>query len=309
MAKQRKTRNLGYNQSRKAPDVYQELISKGITKKRCSRSSTEPHYRYGFVHEGPNPCDIKEFNLQSSSSDGLQPNCRACEKKYRKGRSQRYRNIYSVMEPHEIYSNYKSKYQEFKRCGRCGKMKDPSFFPISINMESGLHNQCFSCSNAYRESVGDRWIIYSPDGHTPKKMMKGMTCSNCNSSDKLHFDHKWPISKGGTDNIENIQVLCAKCNLSKSNEVDDFNEISEIHSNMICSRYLHLLKDAQIKNISIRLFEIEIEKNVQNFLLWKSNLDDTALRAFFSQEKKLNNRKFNIQRCVEKFRRYANRNS
>ncbi len=45
-------------------------------------------------------------------------------------------------------------------------------------------------------------------------------CTQCGSSDNLHFDHILPYAKGGTSlKIENIQLLCARHNLQKSDKI------------------------------------------------------------------------------------------
>lgn len=45
----------------------------------------------------------------------------------------------------------------------------------------------------------------------------GRVCVVCGSSEKLCVDHIIPVSRGGFTTLDNLQVLCDKCNLQKSN--------------------------------------------------------------------------------------------
>ena len=48
----------------------------------------------------------------------------------------------------------------------------------------------------------------------------GYRCVECGATNKettLHVDHILPVSQGGTNEISNLQTLCQKCNLAKSN--------------------------------------------------------------------------------------------
>lgn len=47
----------------------------------------------------------------------------------------------------------------------------------------------------------------------------GGKCVNCGSRENLQFDHIIPFSLGGANTVDNIQILCQKCNEHKSNHI------------------------------------------------------------------------------------------
>jgi len=47
----------------------------------------------------------------------------------------------------------------------------------------------------------------------------GGRCVKCGSRENLEFDHIIPLSKGGSNTARNIQLLCAKCNREKKDNI------------------------------------------------------------------------------------------
>ena len=43
-------------------------------------------------------------------------------------------------------------------------------------------------------------------------------CLACGSKDNLQVDHILPVSRGGTNELDNLQMLCQRCNGSKHNK-------------------------------------------------------------------------------------------
>ena len=70
-----------------------------------------------------------------------------------------------------------------------------------------LFSVCSFSQSRYISSTTKK-IVYTRDG--------GM-CRCCGSSIRLEYDHVTPFSCGGSSDASNIQLLCMKCNRSKSN--------------------------------------------------------------------------------------------
>ena len=44
-------------------------------------------------------------------------------------------------------------------------------------------------------------------------------CARCGSREQLEYDHIIPISKGGSNAVRNIELLCQRCNREKSDRI------------------------------------------------------------------------------------------
>ncbi len=52
----------------------------------------------------------------------------------------------------------------------------------------------------------------------PLMIKENSSCTMCGSHVKLVIDHIIPINKGGRNVVENLQILCQKCNRLKSDK-------------------------------------------------------------------------------------------
>lgn len=71
-------------------------------------------------------------------------------------------------------------------------------------------------SNARRElSAAKRALVMARDG---------LKCLCCGGLDQLRVDHVVPVSKGGTDDEDNLQTLCLWCNSRKGTKAIDYRK-------------------------------------------------------------------------------------
>lgn len=116
------------------------------------------------------------------------------------------------------YTNYPGRY--YLTCYECGgptngvpkKTSKPRQYVSSLKTVADLHNQrAARLGNNGRLCPKDLIIV-------SKKQRR---CTYCKSSRELEFDHIVPLSKGGDNLRNNLQMLCHSCNALKGTMMPD----------------------------------------------------------------------------------------
>lgn len=88
----------------------------------------------------------------------------------------------------------------------------------SINTDM-LYNVCLNIDNFKKARVYGASRAIIPQVVKSKVFENDFyRCVNCGTHKDLTLDHILPVSKGGNDEIENLQTLCKPCNISKGDK-------------------------------------------------------------------------------------------
>lgn len=86
----------------------------------------------------------------------------------------------------------------------------------SLTDENGGLGTAGSGSPPQRGAVGERNSrIIRQDVRIAVAVRDHGMCVRCGSAEDLHYDHKIPWSRGGANTVNNIQLLCGRCNRIK----------------------------------------------------------------------------------------------
>lgn len=96
---------------------------------------------------------------------------------------------------------------------------------------------CYKCvaiaHSAYEERHGGQSFQNFKRRKIPAELREYIldrdgNCLSCGSSENLTIDHITPLSKGGDNSHDNLQLLCRNCNSKKSTSECDFREVVEV---------------------------------------------------------------------------------
>jgi 5-methylcytosine-specific restriction endonuclease McrA len=187
-----------------------------------------------------------EFHKKKCSKDGLHSWCKKCRKKYLQTNTEKYveyrREYYQankekILEFHKEYQlenkekiieQRKGHYQANKedvlkrvKKYRQSERGKETIYKSHLKRKSYKHKVKFTSHERKQILDRDNWKCQSCGikVHDIRKRVEKMTIEERKS--KAHIDHIIPISKGGNSEPRNLRILCATCNLSKSDKQDE----------------------------------------------------------------------------------------
>jgi len=164
-----------------------------------------------------------------NTSDGLFSHCRKCDNKNRVesrarhldvsrayGKLRYQREMADPIAKAKIRADSTVKSRRY--CQRIGNMyqhckgKNPEAFMLKKRI----------ARHKYRELVRNAEGSFTAAQWLEVKALYGDACLSCGSTQSISIDHVVPLSKGGRNDISNIQPLCLTCNKRKSSKTIDY---------------------------------------------------------------------------------------
>lgn len=158
---------------------------------------------------------LSEFYKNRARPDGVTTYCKVCQNKLQSNNLEKFREY-----------NRKSYYKnQLARLGTCREHYAATIEEQHIRSKNYYSRKPYvakkNCEIRRARIAGVGGTIENDDWEALKLKFNGL-CACCGKRKKLTKDHVIPISKGGVNDISNIQPLCLSCNDSKGTKIIDY---------------------------------------------------------------------------------------
>lgn len=158
---------------------------------------------------------LGEFRKRLASKDGLQPKCKTCETVWHKAHYRKNKDRY-IQKAQRFHQNNREKRLEQMAKWR---KKNPRYASDWFKAHPGYSRSKLHAYKARRRGNGG---VFSPEEWDALCELFENRCLSCGEQKPLTRDHVIPVSKGGTNTIDNLQPLCLSCNCSKGDKEIDY---------------------------------------------------------------------------------------
>ncbi|MEA2067473.1 MAG: HNH endonuclease [Thermotogota bacterium] len=105
------------------------------------------------------------------------------------------------------------------------------------------------------KSIYDYFLTYPPDWEERRQAIiqsRGRRCEKCGRSTRnLHIHHITPLSKGGSNRLDNLEIPCESCHKKEHGGLEFGYEFNDNDKKSVFSKRLHLIHEAINKNQEI----------------------------------------------------------
>ncbi len=155
--------------------------------------------------------DKSEFHKDKARYDGIQSLCKQCKialvtKRSKTEEGHKVLRKYRTSKEGKASVNAASK--RYKQTER-GKEKKRAY----ERKRYQENPEYYRLKNAARKSKGATIAVLKQVQERDK------VCQLCGTDQDSQFDHIYPVSLGGIGSLENLQILCGRCNNFKSNNL------------------------------------------------------------------------------------------
>lgn len=150
---------------------------------------------------------VSKFCRHRSRKDGLRGQCRACSTAYYHANHSRYATY------RHAHRKEKAVYDEDYQRVHCEKRLA---YRVAHRTERTANRHI-----ARARTYGDHHR-YDTEAWKAQRAAWGNRCLCCDTTADLTTDHIVPLSLGGTNTLDNLQLLCRACNTRKGQKTTDY---------------------------------------------------------------------------------------